>query len=372
MSIKNPISLFYSYAHNDEILRNELDKHLSLLQKRGLIDQWYDRDISAGVEWANLIDYHIDTAQIILLLVSPDFLASDYCYSIEMKRALERHDKGKAHVIPILLRPVDWQVAPFAKLQILPQNMHAVTAWPNQDLAFMDIAIQIRKVVEELLAISSLHQGNFMSSAPQLSQEDMENEQIKTVRNKSENFQQESIFPHIHQALDKLRLYQKTVSELKSIHNMLHEIELQLYGLSATIQLIPQVEKKSIANRLFVKREIEPETSNFGYIEISWRQTLLKINDLEYFAAKVMEVLEDERFHFDTDGVRGPVWAKDLFILRQSFEARMRERDMKAVKNLSEELLITCHSHLYRIDKRLMEAVKELDFAADLIQRYRA
>jgi len=144
------ITLFYSYAHNDESLRKELEKHLSLLRNQGFIAQWYDRDISAGTEWASQINNHLNTAHIILLLISADFLASHYCYSIEMKRALERHKIGEACVIPILLRPVDWRDAPFSMLQALPQNAQPVTTWKNRDLAFADIAKQIHKVVDEL------------------------------------------------------------------------------------------------------------------------------------------------------------------------------------------------------------------------------
>jgi hypothetical protein len=144
------LTLFYSYAHEDESLRNELDKHLGLLRNQGLLAQWYDRDISAGTEWAKQIDDHLNTADIILLLISPDFIASDYCYSIEMKRALERHELGEARVIPILLRPVYWQRAPFSKLQVLPQNAQPVTEWPNQDSAFKHITEEIHKVVNEL------------------------------------------------------------------------------------------------------------------------------------------------------------------------------------------------------------------------------
>lgn len=108
------------------------------------------RDIGAGTEWANQIDNHLDTAHIILLLISPDFMASEYCYSIEMKRALERHEIGEARVIPILLRPVDWRDAPFSMLQALPRDARPVTTWKNRDSAFEEIAIQIRKVVDEL------------------------------------------------------------------------------------------------------------------------------------------------------------------------------------------------------------------------------
>ncbi len=112
--MSNPaISIFFSYSHLDESLRDELAKHLKLLERQGAIATWHDRKITAGQEWANAIDHHLETAQIILLLVSVNFLASDYCYDLEMKRALERHETGAAKVIPIILKPVDWEFAPF-------------------------------------------------------------------------------------------------------------------------------------------------------------------------------------------------------------------------------------------------------------------
>src|SRR5256885_1566093 len=102
-----PVRLFYSYAHKDEELRQELEKHLKMLKRHGLITEWHNRDISAGTDWKQEIDVHLNAADIILLLVSVDFIASDYCYSSEMKCALERYANGEARVIPILLRSVD-------------------------------------------------------------------------------------------------------------------------------------------------------------------------------------------------------------------------------------------------------------------------
>ena len=134
--------IFYSYAHKDEKLRTELNKHLFNLKRQNLIVEWYDRDISAGNEWEHEIDIHLNTAHIILLLISPDFLASDYCYSIEMKRALERHEAGEAYVIPIILRPCLWRISPLAKLQALPRDGEPIIGpgWRNQDEAFFDVA----------------------------------------------------------------------------------------------------------------------------------------------------------------------------------------------------------------------------------------
>src|SRR5947207_5640960 len=110
------IEIFFSYAHKDTKLREDLEKQLSLLKWQGLIIGWHDRRIAPGQEWSGEIDAHLDRAQIILLLISPDFMASNYCYGIEMKRAMERHEKGEAKVIPIILRPVDWHDALFSKL----------------------------------------------------------------------------------------------------------------------------------------------------------------------------------------------------------------------------------------------------------------
>src|SRR3712207_6086178 len=102
LSTDNPIEIFFSYSHKDEEMRNELIKHLSLLRRQGMITCWHNRMIIAGSEWANEIDKHLGTAQIILLLISSDFLASEYCYSIEMKHAMSRHKNGEAIVIPII------------------------------------------------------------------------------------------------------------------------------------------------------------------------------------------------------------------------------------------------------------------------------
>jgi hypothetical protein len=143
-----PALLFLSYAHEDESLRKELEKHLSLLQWQGHIRPWHDRQITPGTNWAKEVDRHLENASIILLLISSDFLASDYCYGVEMRRALQLHRAGKARVIPIFLRPVDWQKAPFSDLQGLPRNGRAVTEWPNHDMAFRDIAQSLRQIIE--------------------------------------------------------------------------------------------------------------------------------------------------------------------------------------------------------------------------------
>ncbi len=143
------VTIFFCYAREDEALLKKLKTHLRPLQRQGLIDVWYDRDIRAGTEWQQEIKEHLNSAQIVLLLVSPDFMDSDYCYSIEMQRALERHARGQAKVIPIILRPVYWQGEPLGKLQALPTDGKPVTGsdWYNLDSALYDVTKGIYKVV---------------------------------------------------------------------------------------------------------------------------------------------------------------------------------------------------------------------------------
>ena len=150
-----PIEVFISYSRKDEKFRSQLVATLASLLRQGVISLWHDREITAGAEWRRGVNVHIDSAQVILLLVSPDFIASDYCYNIEMQRALERHERGDARVIPIILRSVDLHGTPFSKLQVLPRGGKPVTSWSDRDDAFLDIAHGIRLVCQDLLAPST-------------------------------------------------------------------------------------------------------------------------------------------------------------------------------------------------------------------------
>jgi TIR domain len=114
---KKPLKLFYCYAREDRALRDELDVHLSSLKRQKLVTSWYDGEIGPGTEWEEEIDTRLRSADIILLLVTPHFIASDYCYGTEMKHALERHRAGTVRVIPILLRRTFLNNAPFRSLQ---------------------------------------------------------------------------------------------------------------------------------------------------------------------------------------------------------------------------------------------------------------
>jgi internalin A len=147
---EEPIRVFISYAHKDERFRLALEPHLKLLQRQGLIATWHDRLIKPGAQWADVIDANLEQAKIILPLVSSDFIASDYCYEIELKRALERHEAKEAVVIPVIIRDCNWQDALFAKLQGMPKDGKAVDLWAKRDTAWRSVANGIEKVAREL------------------------------------------------------------------------------------------------------------------------------------------------------------------------------------------------------------------------------
>ena len=141
------VTVFFSYAHEDARYRDELEKHLSALKRERLIEAWHDRRIGAGVGLHDEIARNLEAAQVILLLISPDFLASDYCYEREMTRALERHEKGEAVIIPVIVRPCDWEHSPFAGLRASPPDGKPITKFANLDDAYLAVTRDIREAV---------------------------------------------------------------------------------------------------------------------------------------------------------------------------------------------------------------------------------
>jgi hypothetical protein len=149
------INVFIAYAPEDELLKEQLDRHLSVLKRNQFIDVWHDRRIEAGADWSQRISQYLDSSQLILLLISPDFLASDYLYQTELKAALKKHFARQATVIPILLRPCVWQMQELEMLNALPTNQEAVTskAWESTDAAFEHITENIKKELMHYLPL---------------------------------------------------------------------------------------------------------------------------------------------------------------------------------------------------------------------------
>ena len=150
--IHEAVSVFVSYSHADEELREKLGTHLAVLEWEGLISTWHDRMIGSGSEWEGAIDENLEKAHVILLLISADFVNSRYIKDVEVKRALERHAKREALVIPVILRPVLFERLPFAKIQALPRDAKPAIKWPDLDSAFVDVTTGVRDAIESLSA----------------------------------------------------------------------------------------------------------------------------------------------------------------------------------------------------------------------------
>ncbi len=160
------VSIFFSYSHKDEALRDKVAEHLSALKRNKVIQAWHDRMIPVGSEWKDEIDRNLNTADIILLLVSASFLSSEYCWSLELERAMARHEAGDACVIPVILRPCDWEGTPFAKLQMLPKDAKAVTSWSNEDEALTNVAQGIRGTVKQVAERKTAVQAKAQKAEP--------------------------------------------------------------------------------------------------------------------------------------------------------------------------------------------------------------
>lgn len=148
--MERPIEIFFSYAHEDEALMNDVRRQLVIFDRQGLIRKWHDRLIPAGADWRGIIDQRLAHSDVILLFVSPNFFDSDYCYEAEMTEAMRRHQADSARVVPIILRPCAWQSAPFATLQVLPTDGRPVTTWSNRDEACLNVADGVMRAVREL------------------------------------------------------------------------------------------------------------------------------------------------------------------------------------------------------------------------------
>ncbi len=149
------LDIFISYSHKDDEFRERLEVHLALLKRQGIIRVWHDRRIGAGKDIHKEISENLEAAAVVLLLVSPDFLASDYCYDRELARAMERHREGSARVIPVILRVCDWYGAPFGDLKAVPRDGQPITKFADRDEGFHEVAKAIRDVVAELGAARS-------------------------------------------------------------------------------------------------------------------------------------------------------------------------------------------------------------------------
>jgi len=144
------VKIFISYSHKDEPHKDSLEDHLSTLKTNGQIETWNDRKLVAGQNWESEISENLKEAEIILFLISASFLSSPYCQNIEAKTAIEKHQRGEAVLIPVIVRSSDWTNSPFGSFQALPKDALPVTRWSDEDEAWLDVIHGIRKAITDL------------------------------------------------------------------------------------------------------------------------------------------------------------------------------------------------------------------------------
>jgi hypothetical protein len=144
----HPVSVYLSYAREDEALKQEFEDYLSIMQQGQVISEWIERQIQQGTDWSHVIDPRLRGADLVLVFLSPRLLSSGYCSGAEAREMFERHARGEARVIPIILRNVNLAGSPFASVQSLPRNSVPVSSWPMRDDAWWDIDQELRRVIE--------------------------------------------------------------------------------------------------------------------------------------------------------------------------------------------------------------------------------
>lgn len=151
----DPVKIFISYAHKDETYKDKLVISIANLKRQGYVSAWEDRQIPIGGEWDKHIKSALNDADVILLLISMDFIASEYCFDVEVAKAISRHNDpdDNARVVPVIIRPADWQNTAFARLQALPKGALPVSKWDDEDEAYLDIVNQLRKLIKEMRGI---------------------------------------------------------------------------------------------------------------------------------------------------------------------------------------------------------------------------
>ena len=159
------MKVFISYSHKDDAALERLHIHLAVLRRDGHIDEWFDREILAGGEIDAEVVERVESSGLFLLLVSPDFLASDYCVEREMERSLERHRSGDARVVPIIVEPCDWASTPLRDLKALPRDSKPVSDWTNENNAYLDVVKELRRVLEEEEVPLAAEQGEVTGRA---------------------------------------------------------------------------------------------------------------------------------------------------------------------------------------------------------------
>ena len=256
------MKVFISYSHKDKAALERLHTHLAVLRRNGHIEEWFDRDILAGRKINAEVAERLESSRLFLLLVSPDFLASDYCMEREMVRALERNRSGNARVIPIIIEPCDWASTPLRDLKALPQDGKPVSDWTNENNAYLNIVQELRRVLEA-------------EELPEAAEQGASTDRIATARSSVRRYRVKRTFDEIDRsdfrdaAFGIMRDYfERAVAEIDT----LEEVRARFVSLSATsvtCTIINRAHEHGVAHITIHGRT---ESAGFGDIAYSFTE----------------------------------------------------------------------------------------------------
>lgn len=158
------LKAFFSYAHEDVDVVVNLHKHLAPLRHEEIVEFWYDRDLLPGENWDDAIASRLEDADIVVVVISSDFVSSEYAYGKELGRALELHDRGQLRVVPVIARNCRWQNLPIGSLQALPESGRPIVSWTNRDDAYVSVALGIEEVARQLLSAGTSLVDDWLTS----------------------------------------------------------------------------------------------------------------------------------------------------------------------------------------------------------------
>lgn len=234
MSTREPkVKIFYSYSHKDEELREQFEAHMSSLKRTGYIEEWHDRKILPGQTWKTSIYSNMEESDIVLFLVSSDFLNSDYCYNKEVLKSVERHNQGKCTVVPILVRDCDYEGTPFESIQGLPTDMKPIISrhWHNIDEAFVNVARGLKKIIKQKHQEKSHgHKANFNKTKSNAEVEFI----IRNLINGDEVTMETSTMVTVKELLDELK--RAELIDKKNTFQIVRKRDGLLFKESSTLQ----------------------------------------------------------------------------------------------------------------------------------------
>jgi len=228
-----PLKAFISYSHQDTAMLDLLHKHLVQLQREGFIKTWEDREIQAGAKLDQQISKALGDSGLFLALLSPDYIASNYCYEREFEKALQLQDQGRLIIIPIIVEPCDWLHTPFNKFKALPKDGKAISTWENKNIAFLDVTQNIRRLVQ--------------------TEKDLTEKIQPSANNVLRNYRVQKDFDSI----DKLEFLEKTFHEIKEFLKRYIDEVIQLDNIKVKIL---QDDKKDFKAILVNRNKIATES----------------------------------------------------------------------------------------------------------------